>query len=221
MIAISPHPAEVNRRIVWRTWFMTVTLAEVAGFAVPATAGVLSVEWPSSMMFALLVVAGGVEGTILGYWQAHVFQRVINAFPSRAWVAATAAGAALAWSLGLLPVLLADQLEGAAVPVQAGFAVTVFAGTLMVLSVSQWLVLRRVSRRASEWIVGSVAAWCAGLLAFGALTTPLWHEGQQPIVTITIGLVGGLVMAATMSAITGSVLVRILYPRSGINPNDK
>ncbi|WP_267909927.1 hypothetical protein [Nucisporomicrobium flavum] len=40
---------------------------------------------------------------------------------------------------------------------------------------------------------------------------PLWHPGQALILIIAIGTAGGLAMAATMAAVTG-VAVRRLLP---------
>lgn len=56
----------------------------------------------------------------------------------------------------------------------------------------------------------NAVAWAAGLVVFAAFTTPLWQPGQPVVLIALIGALGGLVMAATMAAITGSALTRLL-----------
>jgi hypothetical protein len=58
----------------------------------------------------------------------------------------------------------------------------------------------------------SALAWLAGLAAFLAFAMPLWQPGQRLAQVVAIGLAGGLLMAATMAAVTGFALVRLLRP---------
>jgi hypothetical protein len=78
------------------------------------------------------------------------------------------------------------------------------------IGTAQWLVLRRHVRRASWWIASTAAAWTAGLAVFLAVAMPLWQPGQPVSVVVAIGLAGGLLMAATTSAVTGAALRRLL-----------
>jgi hypothetical protein len=48
------------------------------------------------------------------------------------------------------------------------------------------------------------------LLVFTAATTPLWQPGQPIVVIAAIGVLGGLLMAGTVAALTGWALVRLL-----------
>ncbi|GIF02097.1 hypothetical protein [Paractinoplanes rishiriensis] len=54
----------------------------------------------------------------------------------------------------------------------------------------------------------------SGHRAVLAVTMPLWHPGQALPVTIAIGLVSGLLMAAIMAAITGLAVVRLADDRA-------
>ncbi len=125
-------------------------------------------------------------------------------------MAATAAGAIVAWSVGILVMLFSEQLGDwpiwAQVPaVAAGALVMVFS-----LGLAQWIVLRRYADRAALWIWGTAVAWIAGLIAFTLVTTPLWQPGQSVPLVAAIGALGGLAMAAVMAAVTGAFLMRIL-----------
>ena len=83
-------------------------------------------------------------------------------------------------------------------------------GVPLSLGTGQWLVLRHHVAMAHLWVGANAVAWAAGLVVFTAFTTPLWQPGQPVVLIALIGALGGLVMAATMAAITGSALTRLL-----------
>jgi uncharacterized integral membrane protein len=78
------------------------------------------------------------------------------------------------------------------------------------IGAAQWLELRRHVSRAGRWVPATAAAWCAGLVAFSAVTSPLWQSDQHPALIAAIGALGGLVMALTVAAGTGWALIRLL-----------
>jgi Ca2+-transporting ATPase len=94
-------------------------------------------------------------------------------------------------------------------------AVVAPAGVLLLLSIgaAQWTVLRRVLPGSGRWIGWTAAGWLAGLAVLLGVATPLWHPGQDVVLIAAIGALGGVGMAATMAAVTGWGLVRLL--RSG------
>jgi len=78
------------------------------------------------------------------------------------------------------------------------------------MGLAQWTVLRNHVVGAGRWIAVSAVAWLAGLAAFMLIATPLWQEGQPVALTAAIGVLGRLVMAATVAAVTGLGFVRLL-----------
>ncbi|QBS46581.1 hypothetical protein DMB37_40025 [Nocardia sp. CS682] len=195
---------------MWRRWFAFVTVGELFGFAVPAVTGVLVRDAAPVAAVVALLIAGGVEGSVLGLFQARVLRPVVPGFRSRTWVFATMLGALVAWSVGVVPVASSEGI-GRWSPAVLWPAV-VGGGLIVLLSigVAQWLVLRRLIAGAGQWIWATALAWLAGLLAFTAFTSPLWQEGQSAVLMVLIGVLGGLLMAAVMAAVTGTFLVRIL-----------
>ncbi|MCC3655662.1 MULTISPECIES: hypothetical protein [Streptomyces] len=196
-------------RRLWRQWLLWATAGEMAGFAAPAVVGAATADGPTALTVTGLVAAGAVEGAVLGLAQARVLRRVWPRLDGGRWTAATAAAAAFAWLLGLLPSALHDAVADWPVPVLAALAAV--AGPLLLVSVgtAQWWVLRRHVPRARRWIAGSAAGWLLGLLVFTALTSPLWRPGQPAPLVGLIGLLGGTAMAFTAAAVTGWVLVRL------------
>ncbi|MEU7143945.1 hypothetical protein ABZ942_31190 [Nocardia sp. NPDC046473] len=195
---------------LWRRWCTSVTLGELLGFAAPAVVGALVRDAAPATAAVALLAAGAVEGTVLGWFQARVLRSVVPGLRSGAWILATAIGAVLAWSIGVIPVLAGDSLGNW--PPAVLIPAAVVGGTVILLSigVTQWSVLRHRLNHAGQWIWATALAWSAGLLAFTAFTTPLWQPGQSTLLVTAIGIGGGLLMAATMAAITGAFLLRIL-----------
>jgi len=79
------------------------------------------------------------------------------------------------------------------------------------IGTAQWLVLRHQVHGSGIWIATTAGAWTAGLLVFTAVTTPLWQPGQSIAQITAIGVLGGLLMAGTVAALTGWALVRLLH----------
>src|SRR5215217_6275061 len=89
-------------------WVLVVTLAEAVGFTVPAAVGVAvtAASWEPVVSLLAMVLAGSVEGAALGAAQADCLYRWGVLPARRRWVAATSVGAAVAWSIGMLPSTL-------------------------------------------------------------------------------------------------------------------
>jgi len=195
----------------WRSWIVTVTAAEAVGFAVPAGVGALTAGSAPAVSVPALLAAGAIEGGLLGWGQAVVLRRVLPAFPAGRWVAVTSAAAVLAYAIGLAPSTFAPVWAGWPPGVLVPLAVLLGAVLLNSIGTAQWTLLRRLVPRAGRWIGVTAIAWLGGLAVFLAVSMPLWHPGQALVAVIGIGLFAGLLMAATMAAITG-LAVRRLTP---------
>lgn len=201
--------SDTNDRFL-RYWLFWVSVGEAVGFVAPALAQLAFAESPVAR--PALIIAGAVEGAVLGWTQATVLRVRLPALSRQRWVVATALGAAVAWFIGLLPAEWADVWQDWPVTVQ------VLAGSLLALLLlgslgfAQWFELRRHLLGAGWWIAGSAAAWCAGLAVFFGVATPLWQPGQPTGLVLMVGLLAGLAMAITMALVSGLVLVRLLRP---------
>jgi hypothetical protein len=196
----------------WRSWTAIVTAGETAGFLAPALAGsfLAHVDAPPWPTYFVILVAGAIEGSCLGYAQGVVLRRRLAELPVAPFTAFTAAGAVLAYALGMLPSTLG---EGSAdVPVVLLVAASTVGGLLLLGSIggAQWLVLRRVTHAAQQWPFATAGAWAAGLAVFFLLATPLWQEGQPLALTIAIGVLAGSAMAVTVAAISGFAALRLI-----------
>jgi hypothetical protein len=199
---------------LWWRWFRTVTLGEFAGFCVPAVVGAVTAESPAPVAAVAVIAAGAVEGAILGWAQASVLVRALPGLHASRWIVATACGAVLAYVIGMSPSSAVEL--GLPVPVLIGVAPVLGVALLLSIGTAQWTVLRTVVRRSAGWIAVTALAWTVGLGVFLAFSMPLWHPGQATTTIVTIGVAGGLLMAATTSAITGFGLRRFtIHARAG------
>jgi hypothetical protein len=210
-IAVSPGRRPVSSiGALWWSWWRAVTLAETLGFAVPATVGATLSAAPDSVLAAAMVAAGFVEGAALGAGEYLVLRRALPGLAARSFVTATALAAAFAYAVAMVPVLLA--VDPSLMPWWAVILVFGGLGALLLASIgtAQWLVLRRLAAQVIWWIPATAAAWAVGLLAFLAVATPLWQDGEAPLIVLAIGVLGGLAMAAVVAALTGWAAVRLV-----------
>lgn len=209
----STEPALLHGRRLRRRWIAVVTAGEFAGFSVPATVAAVTAQAPAAVTLPAVLAAGAVEGAVLGASQAIVLRRAVRGIRPWWWIGATGAAAVVAYAIGMLPSTLGERLTQVPPMLTAGAAAALPTVLLASIGFAQWLVLRQVVRRSAWWITITAAAWTAGLGLFLAFTMPLWHPGQPLAATIVIGIVGGLLMAATTAAITGEGLRRLLARR--------
>jgi hypothetical protein len=197
-----------HKRLV--RWVLLITLAEAAGFTVPAAVGVAVTAASSRPILTLvaMVLAGSVEGAVLGSAQADCLYRWRVLPARRRWVVATSVGAAVAWSFGMLPSTLGglDWTPGTAVPVVAGGLIL-----LASLPLAQYFVLRDHVRRPALWIPINVVAWLLGI-TWTLLPSP-WIDQSTPTGTLILAYgVAGICMAATVAVVTGLGMIRLLPP---------
>lgn len=204
-----------GRRLLVR-WTGWTTAGEVAGFAAPAVAGVLTAGSRPWVAVLAVVAAGSVEGAALGWSQGHVLAGVLPVRPAPM-AAATSAAAVLAYAVVMVPTNLTDL---GALPVAAAVPLALVCGTVLLLSigVAQWLVLRVALTSCRSWVATTAGAWLAGLAAFLLVASPLWHPGQSAVYGVAVGLLAALVMAVTVAVLTGVALLRLLR-RNGIRPD--
>ncbi len=201
---MSPRP-----RHAWRRCVACTAPAEVLGFAVPGLVWFLGeqvLHLPALALFLTVVTAGAGEGAVLGFGQHLALQRLVPGIGRRDWVGATAAGAGVAWTLGMVPSTLYDL----GLPTIAIIAVAV-PGAIVLLNsigISQWLVLRRHLPRAWRWVPANAAAWLAGLpVTFVA--PALVPDGSPSWAFAVAWGTAGVVMATAIAMITGVAIVRL------------
>src|SRR5829696_1535311 len=128
-------------RATWRTWVTRTTLGEAAGFLFPVLVVLSGADdLPTGPRFAVLLLAGAVEGAVLGWAQSSVLVPLVAGFSKRDWILRTALAATLAWAIGMGPSTWAAGLVD--VPMGGVVVLAVPAGVVLLCSigVAQWTV---------------------------------------------------------------------------------
>ena len=183
---------------LWLRWVLANCVGEAVGLGATALAGVGLVTTLGAQrgVVANLLLAGSailagtfLEGTVVGTAQWLVLRRPLPETRWRAWVLATAAGAFLAWTLGMIPSTLINVRTdaGTQTPVDEPSAAVIYGlaflmGLLLgpVLGFAQWLVLRRHVRRASLWMPANALAWALGMVVVFVGVTSVPAGGNRP-----------------------------------------
>jgi hypothetical protein len=193
-------------RIGW--WLLWVVMSTV-GFVIAGVIGHFpfgfSVGDDANLTVENAVVGfvfGAVTGTIIGALQFVVLRSLLQRLVSRRfafragwWVLATAVGVGVTHAIG----------DAAPSPVTYAM-LAVLAGA--VVGILQWVVLRRLVKRAGWWVIASIVGWFVGLIVgmflanSAGLTTSTGLEDWRTQHAI-VGLVAGVVSGA----ITGIMLV--------------
>jgi hypothetical protein len=149
-------------------WFGTQALANV-GDSPAVVVG---------SMVAAIVLGTCLEGVLVGYAQARVLRATVPAFAPQPWIVATAVGAAIAWTLGMIPStivsLFASPEAGAEPPpiFDSPLQYLLAAGLGLVLGcflgAPQWRVLRRHAARSGWWVGANALAWAVGMHGWSA-----------------------------------------------------
>jgi hypothetical protein len=215
-LTYSTHHGQASRPAkLWLHWTSATALGELIGFGVPAFVGAIagSFELAQGAMFVVLVLAGAIEGAILGLAQWLALRRYLPGVRRRDWVIATALAATVAWIIGMLPSTFESMATLA--PVLLSVGATVLGGVfLLSIGGAQWFVLRHHVQQAGWWIVANAVAWPLGI-AVPVVALSLAPDGTPLVIMIALGVVSGLLMGLVVGAVTGLALVLLLRNRLG------
>lgn len=208
-------------------WILANTLAETVGLGAAFGIGALLFPYLSApgLLVALATVAVAVlagtliEGTVVGSAQWLVLRHPIPAMRWRAWVLATAVGASIAWTSGMLPTTLlsagSDEGRGPA-PSEPSAAMVYGLAALMglvagtILGTPQWLVLRRHVRRAAIWILANALAWVPGMVLAFVAADFIFSAGIG-MTTVVLAIATLVAIGAVVGAIHGLALVWLVH----------
>jgi hypothetical protein len=213
---------------LWLRWVLANSAAETVGLG--AAFGIGSLLFPylnaPGILVALVTVAVAVlagtiiEGTVVGTAQWLVLRRPLPAMRWRAWVMATALGAFVAWTLGMLPSTLmsAGSESGGSTSSEPRAAMVYGLAALMglvagtILVTPQWLVLRRHVRRAAIWIAANALAWVPGMVLAFVAADFIFSAGIR-MTTVVLAIATLVAIGAVVGAIHGLALVWLVRRR--------
>ncbi|MGI9545447.1 MAG: hypothetical protein ACR2MX_19455 [Cyclobacteriaceae bacterium] len=214
----------ISQNYLWRRWTLNCGLAEFFGIGLAAMIALLhreimgepqlTSEYIINMLFML--VAGLIEGTIVGYFQWRVLKLKFGAIPKSRWIFLTAFGAVIAWFLGMLPSMFLSQSSSKSMPtdVTPPLVVIVLLGGMMGAALGalwggiQWVELRKHVKWAKQWIWANTLGWFVGL-AIIMLAATLPNDSTPWQTIVMLGVSSGLLAGISVGAITGWFLIRL------------
>jgi len=201
--------SRAERRFAAR-WFWRVGVGETVGFAVATGVAIAVILASLPPVPSLLLTVGGgvVEGTILGL--AQYAAMTANRPPRMPWLAATAGGAAVAWTLGMLPSTLGLDFGAPLTWVLVGVGGILLLGSI---PVAQALVLRR--RGSVRWAAGNAGAWAVAI-GWTFAPSPFIDESSPVGLVAALYVAAGLLMAGTIALLTAPLAVRLFAEPSAL-----
>jgi hypothetical protein len=212
---------------LWSLWVLANALGEFVGLGTAALLGVFLVmivegwlDTSAPLIIAVgMVSLGTFEGAVVGGAQWLVLRQRLSEIAARTWTGATALGAFIAWTLGMVPSSLIEfggNNGNASGPdfspvIYYGLASALGAVLGVVLAVPQWVVLRRHVTHAGWWLPANSVAWAIAMpvVFLGASSGP--GEGLSMLLVILIA--GTVIVAgAVVGAVHGVAMLRLTTP---------
>jgi hypothetical protein len=214
---------------LWFQWILANTVAETVGLGGTLLIGILLLSNAEKTVgvlpaAALAVLAGTlIEGTVVGTMQWLVLRRPLKSMRWRSWALATALGAFVAWTLGMIPSTFffrgADTATTSTTPMSdlMVYALAAAMGLALgaILGVPQWLVLRRYVLKAGWWVLANALAWMLGMVVvfIGTGFIPAGAIALQVALLLLLFIVAA---GATVGAVHGLVLIWLLRSRRSV-----
>ncbi|MFH1684170.1 MAG: hypothetical protein ABIA67_04735, partial [Candidatus Margulisiibacteriota bacterium] len=187
---------------LWLSWTLATTVGELVGFSVPTLIGWLAVAFGASDlgMIGIMAIAGMGEGACFSFAQWLVLKRYIKNLEKQ-FILYTAIAAGIAWIIGMIPSSIGDPTTLPLTILIPG-AIVLIIFFLLSIGTAQWLVLRKHVKKAGWWILANAIAWPLGV-AMTFIPITLVPDNSPMFLWVAAGILGGIMMGATVGAITG------------------
>lgn len=207
---------------LWGRWILANALSETVGLGSTLLIGAFLLVQAEPIIGTVPAAVLGVlaatliEGSLVGTAQWLVLRRPLPRVRWRAWVTATALGACVAWTLGMVPSILLSTGTSSSTQISDLVVYALAAGLGLVagfiLGFPQWFVLRSSVSRAGWWGPANALAWMVGMVVVFIGTGFIPETGiTWPIAFLLLVFV--LAAGALVGAIHGLVLVWLLRRR--------
>ncbi len=209
---------------LWLQWVLANAASETVGLGATLLIGVFLLVNAEKTIGTVPAAALGVlaatviEGSIVGTAQWLVLRRPLKQMRWRVWALATALGACVAWTLGIIPFLFSSPDSGAAASGEMSdlliYALAAGMGLALgtILGASQWLALRRHLPKAGWWVLANALAWMLGMVVVFIGTSFIPAKGITVPVALLL-LLFVVAAGAVVGAVHGLVLIWLLRLR--------
>lgn len=201
-------------------WIVANAAAEFVGLGLSVAAGYLLFQQASTWIIFFGMITFGIflEGIVVGWLQWIVLKTKLSGLTAQAWIGATAFGAGIAWTLGMLPSSLMDSVaaqdgDGAMAEPNALFlyVMALVMGAVLgpILGCAQAFVLRHHVNHPYRWLPANAVAWAVGMLVI-FVGIDLALAASSPLVSILIAALTLLITGTSVGLLHGLFLVKML-----------
>jgi len=201
----------------WYPWILNYSFGELLGIGAAATIGRLLFAGFSDTALSqavflfplILVIAGTLEGLIIGYVQWKSLSGLVINFRPRGWIIATTFAAIIGWLMILPPSIVfisflssLKLIDNYYSLLYAGAAGVAFGG---IIGFAQFFIIRKFYDKAYVWILANAIGW---MLSFIIVYVALLTFSYTPsviynfiIIILSCGLSGllqGIVTGTTL-----------------------
>jgi hypothetical protein len=166
----------LSEKKFWYRWMLNYSVGELLGIGAAATIGrVLFIEFSGEsaavstfVTFVVLLIAGSVEGFVIGFVQWRALSKMITHFKAYPWIVVTMISTAIGWILILPPaIMLISFLTKLSIinhyysVFYAAIVGIAFGG---LIGITQFFIIRKFYDRAFAWIFASATGWMFSFL---------------------------------------------------------
>lgn len=161
-----------KRSASFAAWVGFGEVAIAAGFLFPTLIMVNAIAngWDPITQYLAVVVGGAVQGFLVAFVWWALLARVGVTAPLLAWLTYLSVSTALSWAIVQIPSLVPRDTSPASITV---LEITTVVVALVLPMTAQWVILRRVTPRATAFAAISLVAWLLGAAIMAGTLTVL------------------------------------------------
>lgn len=219
------NSTSTNKKL-WLKWTINCALGELLGisvagaiaFGVNSAIGEPQTIADKVLVLFFMLLAGFIEGFMLGLFQWKVLKNKFKKMPHNKWILYTVTVAVLGWFLGMLPSLffISTNTTSNSAPSFDFDNPIIFTllciGTGIILGaifgLFQWFVLKKYAQKAYLWILANALGWGLGL-GWIYLFASLPSENTTLMTNIVLGIFGGILAGISVGGVTGLFFINL------------
>jgi hypothetical protein len=212
----------------WFQWVMNYSIGELMGIAAAAAIGRIMFmnltsdngEYSSVYPFTILLIAGAVEGFIIGYTQWKSISLLVATLKPFVWILTTTIAVIVGW-LSILPPSVVfisflssfDLISDHHSLLYTGLAGLAFGG---VISTPQFFIIRKHYHHAEAWIIANAVGWMLSFMLFYAALSAFSYTTSF-IFNVLVIIFSCILSGAIQGIITGTFLHLVMVSKTDVS----
>jgi hypothetical protein len=199
----------------WYRWMFNYSIGELLGIGAAAAIGRFlfvgfshSSSQTPALTFTILIMAGAVEGFIIGYIQWKSLSKLVSRFKPFVWILTTTLSTIAGWLLILPPAVMFISFLSKLYLIDNSYSIfyTALVGMAFggLIGIPQFFIIKRFYKNALTWIFANVMGWTASfLIIYTALSM---FAASSPIYNLSLIVISCILSGLVQSIVTGTAL---------------